>query len=156
MTGFKTVRRTDITLQANQNLTVNIILELGDLSETITVAGETATVDISSATIAEVVDHARIVELPIAGREVARLQTLVAGTVLGSISEETGKSIPGAVRISANGAGERQTRTGWMARTTPTRTSRKTKASHFPMRSRSSRFKRQTTARLMATMRARS
>ena len=52
MTGFKTVRRTDITLQANQNLTVNITLELGDLSETITVAGETATVDISSATIA--------------------------------------------------------------------------------------------------------
>ena len=108
LTGFKTVRRTDITLQANQNLTVNITLELGDLAETITVAGETATVDISSATISEVVDHARIVELPIAGREIARLQTLVAGTVLASVSEETGKSIPGAVRISANGAGERQ------------------------------------------------
>ncbi len=108
LTGFKTVRRTDVTLQANQNLTVNITLELGDLAETITVAGQTATVDISSATISEVVDHARIVELPIAGREVARLQTLVAGTVLSSVSEETGKSIPGAVRISANGAGERQ------------------------------------------------
>ena len=108
LAGFKTVRRTDITLQANQNLTVNITLELGDLAETITVAGEAATVDISSATISEVVDHARIVELPIAGREVARLQTLVAGTVLASVSEETGKSIPGAVRISANGAGERQ------------------------------------------------
>jgi hypothetical protein len=108
LTGFKTVRRTDVTLQANQNLTVNITLELGDLAETITVAGEAATVDISSATISEVVDHARIVELPIAGREVARLQTLVAGTVLASVSEETGKSIPGAVRISANGAGERQ------------------------------------------------
>ena len=51
LTGFKTVRRTDITLQANQNLTVNITLELGDLAETITVAGQTATVDISSATI---------------------------------------------------------------------------------------------------------
>src|SRR5688500_14136259 len=108
LTGFKTVRRTDITLQANQNLTVNITLELGDLAETVTVAGEAASVDISSATISEVVDHARIVELPIAGREVARLQTLVAGTVLASVSEETGKSIPGAVRISANGAGERQ------------------------------------------------
>jgi hypothetical protein len=108
LTGFKTVRRTDVTLQANQNLTVNITLELGDLAETITVAGEAATVDISSATISEVVDHARIVELPIAGREVARLQTLVAGTVLASVSDETGKSIPGAVRISANGAGERQ------------------------------------------------
>jgi hypothetical protein len=108
LTGFKAVQRTGITLQADQNLTVNITLELGELSETITVAGEAAQVDISSATIAEVVDHARIVELPIAGREVARLQTLVAGTVVGSISEETAKSLPGAVRISANGAGERQ------------------------------------------------
>src|SRR6187401_2561230 len=108
LTGFKTVRRTDVTLRANQNLTVNITLELGDLAETITVAGEAATVDISSATISEVVDHARIVELPIAGREVARLQTLVAGTVVSSISNESAKSIPGAVRISANGAGERQ------------------------------------------------
>ncbi len=108
LTGFKTVVRTGIGLQANQNLTVNITLELGDLAETITVAGDAATVDISSATISEVVDHARIVELPIAGREVARLQTLVAGTVVSSISGETAKSIPGAVRISANGAGERQ------------------------------------------------
>jgi carboxypeptidase family protein len=108
LTGFKTVRRTGIILQANQSLTVNITLELGELAETVTVAGEAATVDISSATISEVVDHARIVELPIAGREIARLQSLVAGTVVSSISGETAKSIPGAVRISANGAGERQ------------------------------------------------
>ena len=93
LAGFKTVRRTEITLQANQNLTVNITLELGELAETITVAGETATVDISSATISEVVDHARIVELPIAGREVARLQTLVAGTVLASVSEWTAPTL---------------------------------------------------------------
>jgi len=108
LTGFRPVQRTGVILQANQNLTVNVTLELGELSETVTVAGEAAQVDISSATIAEVVDHARIVELPIAGREVARLQTLVAGTVLASVSNETAKSIPGAVRISANGAGERQ------------------------------------------------
>ena len=108
LTGFKTVQRTGIVLQADQNVTVNITLELGELSETVTVAGEAAQVDISSATLAEVVDHARIVELPIAGREVARLQALVAGTVISSVSNESAKSIPGAVRISANGAGERQ------------------------------------------------
>jgi hypothetical protein len=108
LTGFRTVQRTGVVLQADQNLTVNITLELGELSETVTVAGEAAQVDISSATIAEVVDHARIVELPIAGREVARLQSLVAGTVVASISGETAKSLPGAVRISANGAGDRQ------------------------------------------------
>jgi hypothetical protein len=108
LAGFRPVQRTGVVLLANQNLTLNVTLELGELAETITVAGETAQVDITSATIAEVVDHARIVELPIPGREVARLQTLVAGTVVGSISGETAKSIPGAVRISANGAGERQ------------------------------------------------
>jgi hypothetical protein len=108
LTGFRTMQRTGIILQADQNLTVNITLQLGELSETITVAGEAAQIDITSATISEVVDHARIVELPIAGREVARLQTLVAGTVIGEISNETGKSLPGAVKISANGAGDEQ------------------------------------------------
>jgi Carboxypeptidase regulatory-like domain len=108
LAGFRTFRRTDIVLAANQSLTLSITLELGELSETVTVAGETSQVDITTATIAEVVDHARIVELPIAGREVARLQTLVAGTVVGEISSETGKSLPGAVKISANGAGDEQ------------------------------------------------
>ncbi len=108
LTGFRTFRRTDIVLAANQSLTLSITLELGELSETVTVAGETSQVDVTTATIAEVVDHARIVELPIAGREVARLQTLVAGTVVGEISTETGKSLPGAVKISANGAGDEQ------------------------------------------------
>ena len=79
LTGFRTFRREGVVLEANQSLTVSIQLELGELSETVTVAGEASQVDITTATIAEVVDHARIVELPIAGREVARLQTLVPG-----------------------------------------------------------------------------
>ncbi len=108
LTGFRTFRREGVVLAANQSLTVSIQLELGELAETVTVAGEASQVDITTATIAEVVDHARIVELPIAGREVARLQTLVAGTVVGDISNETGKSLPGAVKISANGAGDEQ------------------------------------------------
>src|SRR5262245_9630047 len=73
LTGFRTFRREGVVLAANQSLTVSIQLELGELAETVTVAGETSQVDVTTATIAEVVDHARIVELPIAGREVARL-----------------------------------------------------------------------------------
>jgi len=108
LVGFRTFRREGVVLAANQSLTIAIQLDLGELSETVTVSGEAAQVDVTTATIAEVVDHARIVELPIAGREVARLQALVSGTVVSSISNESAKSIPGAVRISANGAGERQ------------------------------------------------
>jgi len=87
LAGFRTVRQTDVVLAANQNLTLNITLQLGDLSETVTVAGEAASVDISSATISEVVDSKRIVELPLNGR---------------------GKTIPGALRLSTNGTESRQ------------------------------------------------
>jgi Carboxypeptidase regulatory-like domain len=46
LTGFRTFRRTGLQLAANQNLTVNITLELGELSETVSVAGEAANVDV--------------------------------------------------------------------------------------------------------------
>ena len=104
LTGFRTIRRTGIELLANQNLTVNVTLELGELSETVSVAGKAANVDLTTATISEVVDHARIVELPLNGRDAAKLTTLVAGTVISSVSTETGKTIPGALRLSSNGS----------------------------------------------------
>jgi hypothetical protein len=104
LAGFRTIRRTGIELLANQNLTVNVTLELGELSETVSVAGDAANVDITTATISEVVDHARIVELPLNGRDAAKLTTLVAGTVISSVSTETGKTIPGALRLSSNGS----------------------------------------------------
>ena len=104
LTGFRTIRRTGIELLANQNLTVNVTLELGELNETVSVAGDAANVDITTATISEVVDHARIVELPLNGRDAAKLTTLVAGTVISSVSTETGKTIPGALRLSSNGS----------------------------------------------------
>src|SRR5882672_4309959 len=65
LTGFRTSQRKGVLLQANQNLTLNFALELGNLSETVTVSGEAATVDVSSSTISEVVDSKRIVELPL-------------------------------------------------------------------------------------------
>ena len=70
-------------------------------------AGSAVQVDVTTATISEVVDHARIVELPLNGRDAARLTTLVAGTIIGSISTESGKSIPGGLRLSTNGSEEK-------------------------------------------------
>ena len=96
------------SLQANQNLTLNITLELGELSETVTVAGEAATVDVTTATIAEVVDSKRIVELPLNGRDAARLSMLVSGMVVTQVDQESGKTIPGALRLSTNGTESRQ------------------------------------------------
>jgi hypothetical protein len=103
LTGFRTSQRKGVLLQANQNVTANFALELGSLAETVTVSGEAATVDVTSATISEVVDSKRIVELPLNGRDAAKLSTLVAGMVLTSVDQESGKTIPGALRLSTNG-----------------------------------------------------
>jgi len=101
--GFRTFRRSGLELLANQSLTLNITLEVGAVTETVNVAGAALQVNTSTSTLSEVVDRARIVELPLNGRDAARLATLVAGTVLQSVSGETAKSIPGGLRLSANG-----------------------------------------------------
>ena len=106
--GFRTFRRTGLELLANQSLTLNITLEVGVVTETVQVDAAAVQVDTSTSTLKEVVDQARIVELPLNGRDAARLTTLVAGTVLDSVSTETGKSIPGGLRLSSNGSQSRQ------------------------------------------------
>jgi hypothetical protein len=108
LSGFRPSRRTGVILQANQNLTINFAIELGTLAETVTVSGESPTVDVSSATLSEVVDSKRIVELPLNGRDAATLSTLVPGMVLTTVDRESGKTIPGALRMSTNGTESRQ------------------------------------------------
>jgi hypothetical protein len=103
--GFRAFRQTDVQLLANQSLTVNIPMEVGAVTETVTVAGQTVQVDTSTSTLAEVVESTRINELPLNGRDAAKLSTLIAGTVMISTSTETGKGIPGNFYLSANGSG---------------------------------------------------
>jgi hypothetical protein len=106
--GFRSFRRTGVELLANQSLTLNIPLEIGTVTETVNVEGGAVQVDTSTSTLSEVVDRSRIVELPLNGRDAARLSTLVAGTIIDSVSAETGKSIPGGLRLSSNGSQARQ------------------------------------------------
>src|SRR5258708_24598843 len=103
--GFRAFRQTDVDLLANQSLTINIPMEVGAVTETVTVAGQTVQVDTSTSTLAEVVESTRIIELPLNGRDAAKLSTLIAGTVMISTSTETGKGIPGNFYPSAKGSG---------------------------------------------------
>src|ERR1700736_57821 len=108
MNGFRRFSETGVELLANQSLSLNIAMEVGAVSETVNVSGQVVQVDTSTSTLAEVVDQARIVELPLNGRDAAKLSTLVAGTVMISTSTETGKGIPGNFYLSANGSGTGQ------------------------------------------------
>jgi hypothetical protein len=79
LTGFKTFLQERVQVQVDENRRVNIVMELGQLTESVTVAGETAQVDTRSGALREVVDSQRIVELPLNGRNPLQLQLLVAG-----------------------------------------------------------------------------
>lgn len=63
--GFRAYRRSGIELLASQSLTLSIVLEVGAVTETVTVAGAAVQVNTTTSTLSEVVDRARMVELPL-------------------------------------------------------------------------------------------
>jgi hypothetical protein len=105
--GFRSYRQQNVTLGADQRVTVNVKLELGSAAESITVQAEAAQVDTASSTMKEVIDQQRIIDLPLNGRNAAQLTLLVGGAVnspSGGADQGQTKTFPGAVTIAANGA----------------------------------------------------
>src|SRR6266852_2538402 len=105
--GFSTSRETDLTLLADQTLTVNIGLKLGMTTEVVTVSMTALQIDTSTSTLKQVIEQQRISELPLNGRNAAQLTLLVAGAVNspnGGADQGATKTFPGAVTYSANGA----------------------------------------------------
>lgn len=105
--GFRQFNQTGLTLQADATVTINIKLEVGAANESVSVDAVGSQVDTTSATLKQVVDSARIVELPLNGRNAASLTTLVAGAVSapsGNTDMGSAKTFPGAVvPLSVNG-----------------------------------------------------
>lgn len=79
LAGFKTFLQERIPVQVDENRRVNVVMQLGALTESVTVESEAAQVDTRTGTLREVVDSQRIVELPLNGRNPLQLQQLVAG-----------------------------------------------------------------------------
>ena len=101
--GFRAFLQRGVTLDASANVTLNITLEVGEVTEVIEVQSNAVAVNTSNAELSEVVDRARIVELPLNGRDVAKLAVTVTGVALRNVSGESAKAIPGALELSANG-----------------------------------------------------
>ena len=79
--GFRTYVQTGIVLQVAATPTINTVLAVGDLAETVTVEGSAPLVDVRSAGISEVVEQERILELPLQGRQVTDLIVLAGAAV---------------------------------------------------------------------------
>jgi hypothetical protein len=103
--GFRTYTQKPIVLQANQSLTVDVVLKVGETTDTVVVEASAQQVDTTTATIAEVVDQTRINELPLDGRNPVQLISLVAGTAWAPPNRaRQGLTMPVDVEIATNGA----------------------------------------------------
>lgn len=104
--GFR-VQKQEVTLLADQTLTLNVKLQVGMASQVIEVSENTVQVDTATSTLKQVIEQQRIAELPLNGRNAAALTLLVAGAVNspnGGADQGATKTFPGAVTFSANGA----------------------------------------------------
>src|SRR5262249_49565965 len=108
--GFRTAKQ-EVTLLANQSLTVNGMLQLGAPTEVVEVTGSQVQVDTSTSTMKSVVEQTRLTELPLNGRNAAALTLTTSGAVQGPSSgadQGTTKTFPGAVTLNVNGARQNQ------------------------------------------------
>jgi hypothetical protein len=78
-TGFQRLVRKGDVLTVNQNLRVDLALQLGQVSQEVSVSGHAALVDTQSGTLSALVDDRRVVDLPLSGRNVIGLSATLPG-----------------------------------------------------------------------------
>ncbi|MCY3964098.1 MAG: TonB-dependent receptor [Acidobacteria bacterium] len=79
--GFVQLSREGVRVTAAETARIAMELSVGEFSETMTVTGETPLIETSNATLGVVVDEAKIVQLPLNGRNFTQLGTLIPGVV---------------------------------------------------------------------------
>ena len=112
--GFKTANVQPFDLQVGQTARVDLRLEVGDITQSLDVSASASALQTESASVGAVIDAAKIVDLPLNGRNFVQLAQLIPGVqpgTPGSITVrrgrgsigETSRSF-GQTAISANGA----------------------------------------------------
>jgi outer membrane receptor protein involved in Fe transport len=104
--GFRQFVTQPFRLNVEDIQQVNVVMQLGQISEAVTVSGSAANVETVGGTLSEVVDERRIRELPLNGRDPLQLQLLLPGVVTGTggttMQQQGGISVHGLRGISNN------------------------------------------------------
>jgi hypothetical protein len=95
--GFRSYRQEGIGLRVQQQATVDVTLEVGEVTESISVVADAAIVEATTSSIGKVVDNKRILELPLNTRNVFELIRLTPGVAggIGNAHNAVGYSVNG-------------------------------------------------------------
>ncbi|MBA3323270.1 MAG: carboxypeptidase regulatory-like domain-containing protein, partial [Pyrinomonadaceae bacterium] len=99
--SFKEYVNQNFDLNVNDRRTLNVTLETGALTETVTVTDQSPLIQ-TAPTVGDVVENRRVVELPLNNRNFLQLLTLVPG-VTSSGDSEIGIGLTNVVNFSVNG-----------------------------------------------------
>jgi hypothetical protein len=77
--GFKKLLRDGIQLRISDRLSLDLKLEVGAVTESVTVSGGTTLLEVANSSTGAVMDHQRITELPVSGGNALTLERLTPG-----------------------------------------------------------------------------
>ncbi|MBO0719776.1 MAG: carboxypeptidase regulatory-like domain-containing protein, partial [Blastocatellia bacterium] len=79
--GFKRKSVTGITLQVNDEPRIDVTLEVGEVSETVSVDSQAPLLQTESASVGQVIDNRYTTQIPLNGRDFTQLILLTPGAV---------------------------------------------------------------------------
>src|SRR5580693_6704109 len=74
--GFKHTTQSDVVVQVQQTSSINLTMQVGDVSQTVEVTSETPLLQPDSSSLGQVIDERKTNEIPLNGRNVFNLITL--------------------------------------------------------------------------------
>ena len=103
--GFKNFTQTGILLEVGRNARVDATIELGAVSETVSVVGDSPLVDTASASLSRTVGQNEVLNLPLVNRDLYALLNVTGGVT----SNENSNSLGGPEQLTTiNGSGRAQ------------------------------------------------
>ena len=103
--GFKNYVQNGIVLQVAENLTQNVVLQVGSLTETVEVQSGASMVETKDSSIAQVIEQQRIVDLPLNGRNLTSL-LMISGVATGTMTLNGGDLTGSKNMGGSNGSGQ--------------------------------------------------
>lgn len=107
--GFKKSIATGVDLHVNENKTLNLEVQVGQVTETVTVTSEQTGVELRSGEVSSLISEKQVTELPLNGRNYAQLALMVPGVSpvtqsgAGGAFATRGTGLNSGVDMSVNG-----------------------------------------------------
>src|SRR5207237_8458349 len=88
--GFRTFAQTGIVLEVNASPTLNVVMEVGQVSEQVEVQANAVQVETRNAGVGTVMENTSILELPLNGRNMIDLVSMTPATASATLLTRTG------------------------------------------------------------------